>query len=92
MVQGLNHVKPEPRLQWPKAVVHFIDYVRARAAEPCGPTVPNQALGALAWTERAAGFDPNARLASRPEAQQAVAQVVVLPPTLNVIIFLALGS
>ncbi|CAK0871498.1 unnamed protein product, partial [Prorocentrum cordatum] len=47
---------------WPMKVVRFIDYVRARAAEPVGLTVPNQALRAMACAERAAGFDPSAVL------------------------------
>eukprot|EP00959_Pyramimonas_sp_CCMP1952_P294398 6157706-Pyramimonas_sp.AAC.1 len=28
------------------AIVRFLDYAHAMAAEPCGPTVPNQALRA----------------------------------------------
>ena len=41
-------------LPWPRTCVHFIDYMHARAAEPCGPTVPGQLLRALTWIERAA--------------------------------------
>eukprot|EP00959_Pyramimonas_sp_CCMP1952_P007394 154680-Pyramimonas_sp.AAC.1 len=54
-------------ITWPKTAVHVVDYVRAVASEPCEPTVPNRALLSLAWTERAAGFDPNAGLSARPE-------------------------
>ncbi|CAK0834129.1 unnamed protein product [Prorocentrum cordatum] len=46
---------------WP-TFVHFVGSVRAGAAEPCGPTMPKHAVRALAWTERAAGVGPNARL------------------------------
>ena len=40
--------------------------------------MPNQALRALAWTERAAGFDSSARLSARPEVQLVVANAEML--------------
>ena len=52
------------RLPFPKHVVHFIDRVHARAAEPCGPTVQGQVVRALTWIER---------VADRQEVQQVIA-------------------
>ena len=52
-------------LPWPRTCVHFIDYMHARAAEPCGPTVPGQLLRALTWIERAASVGERERQRER---------------------------
>ncbi|CAK0905403.1 unnamed protein product [Prorocentrum cordatum] len=63
---------------WPKTVAHFIYYVDARAAEPCGPSVPNQTLRAVTWTERAAGLNFCVEISARPKVQRVVANTEML--------------
>ena len=56
---------------WPTSGEQVIDYLRA-LRRPCGPSVPNSVLRALAWVEKAAGIEHSYRLCERPDPLKAV--------------------
>ena len=47
---------------WPKHVGVVLDYLQDRIAEPCGGTVPEEVLEALAFMEKKGGYDAGKRL------------------------------
>ena len=57
---------------WPQSSAQLIDYLEARAQEPCGKTVPQSILSALSFIESCADVDRNARLSQRTEMQATV--------------------
>ena len=58
---------------WPAGAEDLVDYLHSRLDEPCGPSVPQTLLQAVAWVEKAAGFDTASRTSSRDEVLRAFA-------------------
>ena len=52
--------------EWPTSLVDVVDYLLARAEEPCGWTVPRTVQATLAWFEKAAGIPLANQLAADP--------------------------
>ena len=50
---------------WPQLAADAIDYLRQRADEPCGPSVPGAFLQACSFMEKAAGFEEENRISAR---------------------------
>ena len=46
-------------VRWPETMSQVLDYLHARAAEPCSPSVPQVFMQALAWFERTASIPPS---------------------------------
>ena len=60
---------------WPKSQLDFLEYLRARADEPCAKTVPSSSLAALVFMEKSGNVAPDDRISNESSVKAYVEEM-----------------
>ena len=64
--------EPISRVLWPYSIAEVLDYLRVRAAEPCGRAVPQTVMISLSYVEKSGNVEDEDRVAAHKVVQRAV--------------------